>query len=242
MNPHDSHPTSNPAGSQGESWPRLENFLKAEAFIVLTHNASNAASEAFEAWAYQGPLNFDDASPIRFGLGRDPRQALVALDDQLATLGSSAAMPASTPVKSEAARHWPTSLRVDRRELATILAALRFHQDENLQGSGDIPDQTVGDIATDGGALKPLNFAQVERLCQRLNCQEDAAGLKIDLPHRDLGPEPLFRVVYSIDVNAANVRKAADKAHRIMTDPQSQPPVLQVIDHRGTAVTLDLST
>jgi hypothetical protein len=32
------------------------------------------------------------------------------------------------------------SLVVDGRELATILAALRFHQGENLRGSSDIPD------------------------------------------------------------------------------------------------------
>jgi len=54
----------------------------------------------------------------------------------------------------------PTLLCVDRRELATILAALRFHQDENLQGAEKIADRVVGDIATDGGTLKPLDFAK----------------------------------------------------------------------------------
>jgi hypothetical protein len=64
------------------------------------------------------------------------------------------------------------TLRVSRRELATILAALRFHQDENLQGGGAIADQVIGEIATDGGTLEALGFAEVEELCQRLNLGE----------------------------------------------------------------------
>lgn len=34
-------------------------------------------------------------------------------------------------------------LIVDGRELATILAALRFHQDENLRMATDIPDEWI---------------------------------------------------------------------------------------------------
>jgi len=60
-------------------------------------------------------------------------------------------------------------LVVDGRELATILAALRFHQDENLRAGPDIPDRAIKDIATDSGSLKPLNFKDVSRLCERLN-------------------------------------------------------------------------
>ena len=59
-------------------------------------------------------------------------------------------------------------LRVDRRELATILAALRYHQDENLQGGGEIADQVIADIATDGGTLKPLNDREIDKLSRRL--------------------------------------------------------------------------
>ena len=66
-------------------------------------------------------------------------------------------------------------LGVGRRELATILAALRFHQDENLQGGGEIPDQAVREIATDCGQLKPLTFEEVGALCERMNLGEDAA-------------------------------------------------------------------
>ena len=58
---------------------------------------------------------------------------------------------------------------ITKRELATILAALRFHQDENLQGDGDIPDRHLREIATDCGRLKPLSLQEVNRLCENLN-------------------------------------------------------------------------
>ena len=137
-----------------------------------------------------------------------------------------------------------TTLRITRRELATILAALRFHQDENLQGSPDIPDQFIKEIATDGGLFKPLTFEEVGKLCERLNLGQDsqpAKKLLIEPPHKEGGDEPLFRVVYVIDVNAASRLKAAKQAYRIMADPESQPPVLDVIDHRSKAVSIDLS-
>lgn len=66
------------------------------------------------------------------------------------------------------------TLRVGRRELATILAALRFHQDENLQDGREIQDQSVRAIATDCGHLKPLVFEEVNDLCERMNLSEDA--------------------------------------------------------------------
>jgi hypothetical protein len=137
-----------------------------------------------------------------------------------------------------------TTLRINRRELATILAALRFHQDENLQGTRDIPDQFIKEIATDGGLFKPLGFQEVGKLCERLNMDEDQPadkGLMIEPPHKEGGDEPLFRVVYILDINAVNPIEAAMQIHRIMSDPESQLPVLEVIDHRGKAVSIDLS-
>lgn len=136
------------------------------------------------------------------------------------------------------------TLRITRRELATILAALRFHQDENLQGGQQTPDQFIKEIATDGGRFRPLSYQEISRLCERLNLGEDARptrGLVIDRPHKEGGDKPLFRVVYVIDVNAASPNDAARQTHRIMTDPESQPPVLEVIDHKGKAVSIDLS-
>ncbi len=76
---------------------------------------------------------------------------------------------------SELKKHF--ALVVDERELATILAALRFHCDENLRIGPDIPDQAIKDIATDCGLFKPLNFDDVSRLCERINvCEEVRIG------------------------------------------------------------------
>jgi len=66
-------------------------------------------------------------------------------------------------------------------------------------------------------------------------------GLKIDPPPEEKGDEPLFRVVYIIDVNSGDVREAAEYTHRIMTDPESLPPVLHVIDSNGKSTEVDLS-
>jgi hypothetical protein len=62
------------------------------------------------------------------------------------------------------------------------LAALRFHQDENLRCSSGIPDQAIKDIASSCGSLKPLNFDEVSRLCERVNIGDEAyAG-----PHKEV--------------------------------------------------------
>ena len=53
---------------------------------------------------------------------------------------------------------------VDRRELATIIAALRFWQRE-----GAASDGLVHDIASDGETLKPLGADEIDALCERLN-------------------------------------------------------------------------
>ena len=137
----------------------------------------------------------------------------------------------------------PIAIRIDERELATILAALRFYQDENIQGGQVIPDEFIEEVATDGGLLKPLDFQEVSRLCERLNLDGGRLfkGLVVEPPHKEGGDQPLFRVVYVIDVNATSPLEAARTAHRIMSDPDSQAPVLEVIDHRGKVVSIDLS-
>jgi hypothetical protein len=72
----------------------------------------------------------------------------------------------SQGVKPDDSVSW---LPVSRQEAATILAALWFHRDENLQGDGRIPDKVVQRIATDGGRLAPLTFEEVGRLYARLS-------------------------------------------------------------------------
>jgi hypothetical protein len=133
--------------------------------------------------------------------------------------------------------------RVTGRELATILAALRFHQAENLQGGRTISDQFVREIATDGGVRDPLDCQEIDKLCERLNVcpRRRPTGMVIDPPPAEDGQEPLFRVVYAIDVSTTDPLAAARQAHRVMADDDSLPPVLDVMDHNGKVVRVDLS-
>ncbi|MCC6681649.1 MAG: hypothetical protein IT445_12170 [Phycisphaeraceae bacterium] len=57
--------------------------LQHKGFVVLTHNQTNDPDSRIEAWAYEGPLDFNTATPLRFGLGADPTEALDALNHQL---------------------------------------------------------------------------------------------------------------------------------------------------------------
>lgn len=66
-------------------------------------------------------------------------------------------------------------------------------------------------------------------------------GLTLEPPPRETGPEPLYRVVYTIDVNAPTARQAAEHAHQIMKDPQSMRPVLDILDADGRRTRVDLS-
>ena len=66
-------------------------------------------------------------------------------------------------------------------------------------------------------------------------------GLVIEPPPRDKGPEPLFRVVYAIDVNARQVLQAARCAYEIMRDPASLRPVLDILESCGRRTRVDRS-
>lgn len=55
------------------------------------------------------------------------------------------------------------------RELATVLAALRYWQTGNGRTYS-----ALADIATDDGAFKPLSAGEVDALCERLNSEEPA--------------------------------------------------------------------
>jgi hypothetical protein len=60
-------------------------------------------------------------------------------------------------------------------------------------------------------------------------------------PPNETGPEPLFRVVYVIDLHAADPKTAAQETHKIFLDPESIPPVLHALDTQGHETTIDLS-
>ena len=64
-------------------------------------------------------------------------------------------------------------------------------------------------------------------------------GLHIQPPPKD--SDPVFRVVYVIDVGARNIVEAAWTAHQMMIDSDSLPPIVEVIDNRGNKVRIDLS-
>jgi hypothetical protein len=62
--------------------------------------------------------------------------------------------------------------------------------------------------------------------------------LSIDLPPDEKG---LYRVVYAIDVGAGNITEAAINAYEMMSDSDSLPPVLEVIDNKNNRIKIDLS-
>ena len=66
-------------------------------------------------------------------------------------------------------------------------------------------------------------------------------GLTIEPPPREAGPEWLYRVIYMIDINAKSPRQAAKRAHTLMQDPESMPPVLDILDSTGRRTRVDLS-
>jgi len=67
-------------------------------------------------------------------------------------------------------------------------------------------------------------------------------GWLLEPPPTERGAEPLFRVVYVIDINASSVRQAAERAYEIMRDPNSMPAVLEVLAGNGHRTEIDLAT
>jgi hypothetical protein len=64
---------------------------------------------------------------------------------------------------------------------------------------------------------------------------------RIEPPPNDHGSKPLFRIIYTIDVNGDSPQKAAEYAYELMADSESMRPVLDVIDGKGCVVRIDLS-
>ena len=148
-------------GETTVEFSRVNAFLREGGFILLAENKEDPNCGApLEAWAYHGELNFDTATPMTFGLGVNLIDAIGALDRQLIDQHT----PPGSGLKCR-----PAMLLVNDRELATILAALRFHQAENLQGAGEILDLPTREIATDGGCPETLGFGDVDQLCERIN-------------------------------------------------------------------------
>ncbi len=64
---------------------------------------------------------------------------------------------------------------------------------------------------------------------------------RISPPPKDSGEEPLFRVVYEIDVNASDERKAAETAWQMMRAKDAFDPVMMVLNSEGKQTKLDLT-
>jgi hypothetical protein len=60
------------------------------------------------------------------------------------------------------------NLSMSEREWATVLAALRFYQEQGQTRSAH-RSAWIEVIATDAGRLKPLKAKELEQLCLRLN-------------------------------------------------------------------------
>lgn len=57
---------------------------------------------------------------------------------------------------------------MDRQDLATILAALRFYQQSGM-GDPDNRSDEIHDIATSGGDDTSMDDEGIDDLCERLN-------------------------------------------------------------------------
>ena len=82
----------------------------------------------------------------------------------------------------------PIRIAVDSAELSTILAALRYYQQEGL-GDPDNRPEAIHDIATDGGENISLDAHGIDTLCERINCvgvQDDDSAAIYDVPDDDV--------------------------------------------------------
>lgn len=77
------------------------------------------------------------------------------------------------------------SIALDRREFATVLAALRLYEDIAF-GRVDERPQLIREIASDGDAIAPLNNIEVGALCERINCDPPVSNVA-----RDAAPDML---------------------------------------------------
>jgi hypothetical protein len=80
-----------------------------------------------------------------------------------AHVGDNIELPAGFP------REISMATQLNERELATILASLRYWQREGYMSGGH-----EHEIASNGGLIEPLFSAEIDDLCERLNTEEEA--------------------------------------------------------------------
>ena len=83
-----------------------------------------------------------------------------------------------------------------------------------------------------------LDLMVFEMKAKDFKLKQIKAGLFIEPPPDG---KDAYRVVYVIDVVAGSAIQAARQTHQIMIDPDSMPPVLEVIDQCSKLTKIDLS-
>lgn len=205
-----------------------------------------------QGWYYQ--LNLDPpVGPFKTQIfaGMAARETIVEKADEVDT--------SDIP---EAGEEWfnraklTVPARLDRRELGTVLAALRFWQWR--RGSEHINErmQAIFDIADDGG--DPLGDDEIDALCERLNCGAPSeASCQQGAPcHNPAAcPDPVgcgqkaqeYLVRWEIDVEAMTPQQAAEKARGYQITLGTTAKVFDVFekgDHPSDTVivaTIDLA-
>lgn len=62
-------------------------------------------------------------------------------------------------------------MKLSRRQLGTVLAALRFYQ-ADLEGR-PVSRAELSDIASDGNELEPLTVVEIDQLCEHINSKSN---------------------------------------------------------------------
>lgn len=150
----------------------------------------------------------------------------------------------------------------DRTKVATILAALRFYQ-ENGQGDPDNRSDAIHDIATGGEdeIMSSLDDAGIDELCEEINCapkephiviHDEAWQLTGSDPDEgveaDPGEHPASRLLTAINVNDTWMHleafevKQADPGHgvyaggeQIAADPTFEDDVEKLQNMQDTS-------
>jgi hypothetical protein len=226
-------------------------------FIVLAINRQDPNPKMpFEAWAYRGPLNFQKATPVTFGQGVGIADALKALGNLLVKPGNSMNAERSTVLLQE------QSSGIPKRTIWVTLLSEAGKLWMQPEGYGDkTSEKDCGypiSLEIWEGRLRLIVFGNIHREDPQImdlerareSCRDDAdecleprgngQGITITPPPRESGSLHLYRVIYVIDVNATDAHAAAQETHAIMSDPNSWPPVLDMVDSSGHLVRIDL--
>ena len=110
-------------------------------------------------------------------------------------------------------------MKLDKRELATVLAALRFYSE-----CWDRIGNDINEIASDGGNVEPLYPDEIDALCERLNTEGAGPVLPVLPPTRDtLALDALSRALEGVEgvYRDARIGPDASAATVSLWGPQS---------------------